>query len=114
MFSPAGLCATQALCYARRGICTSASALAPQHATRLYSRKTAGKHTYTGMGLSNVPSLTEGERGAAIKAFEELGLSTQLAEAAAGLGWKSPSLIQQQAVPPLIAGVCRHVSHAAV
>lgn len=49
--------------------------------------------------------LTEQEREAAIKAFEGLGLCTQLAEAAAGLGWKQPTVIQQQAVPPLIQGV---------
>lgn len=50
--------------------------------------------------------LTEQEREAAIKAFEGLGLCTQLAEAAAGLGWKQPTVIQQQAVPPLIQGNC--------
>ncbi|WIA29424.1 hypothetical protein OEZ86_011927 [Tetradesmus obliquus] len=48
--------------------------------------------------------LTEQEREAAIKAFEGLGLCTQLAEAAASLGWKQPSVIQQQAVPPLLQG----------
>ena len=48
--------------------------------------------------------LNEQERQAAITAFEGLGLCTQLAEAAAGLGWKQPSVIQQQAVPPLIQG----------
>lgn len=53
--------------------------------------------------------LTEQEREAAIKAFEGLGLCTQLAEAAAGLGWKQPTVIQQQAVPPLIQG--GHCSH---
>lgn len=48
--------------------------------------------------------LSAEERAAAIKAFEELGLCAQLAEAAAGLGWKTPSPIQQQAVPPLLQG----------
>jgi superfamily II DNA/RNA helicase len=48
--------------------------------------------------------LTEQEREAAIKAFEGLGLCTQLAEAAASLGWKQPSVIQQQALPPLLQG----------
>jgi ATP-dependent RNA helicase DDX47/RRP3 len=48
--------------------------------------------------------LTVDERAKAIKAFEELGLATQLAEAAANLGWKHPSPIQQQAIPPLLAG----------
>lgn len=49
-------------------------------------------------------ALTDKEREEAIKAFEALGLCTQLAEAAAGLGWKQPTVIQQQAVPPLIQG----------
>lgn len=49
-------------------------------------------------------TLTEDERAAAITAFEGLGLCKQLAEAAAGLGWKAPSVIQQQAVPPLLEG----------
>jgi ATP-dependent RNA helicase DDX47/RRP3 len=57
------------------------------------------------MGARETDTLTEEERAAAIKAFEELGLCTQLAEAAASLGWKTPSVIQQQAVPPLIKGV---------
>jgi superfamily II DNA/RNA helicase len=48
--------------------------------------------------------LTEQEREAAIKAFEGLGLCTQLAESAAALGWKQPSPIQQQTIPPLIQG----------
>eukprot|EP00878_Enallax_costatus_P041048 GHUV01047499.1.p1 GENE.GHUV01047499.1~~GHUV01047499.1.p1 ORF type:complete len:179 (+),score=36.03 GHUV01047499.1:140-676(+) len=48
--------------------------------------------------------LTEKEREAAIKAFEGLGICTQLAEAAASLGWKTPSVIQQQAIPPLLQG----------
>jgi len=52
-------------------------------------------------------TLSETERKAAIKAFEELGLCTQLAESAANLGWKTPSPIQLQAVPPLIAGATR-------
>jgi ATP-dependent RNA helicase DDX47/RRP3 len=55
--------------------------------------------------------LTEQEREAAIKAFEGLGLCTQLAEAAASLGWKQPSVIQQQAVPPLIQGGSVHVTN---
>jgi ATP-dependent RNA helicase DDX47/RRP3 len=49
-------------------------------------------------------ALTDTERKAAIKAFEELGLCKELSEAAAGLGWKTPSAIQQQAIPPLLAG----------
>jgi len=48
--------------------------------------------------------LTDQQRSEAIKAFEALGLCTQLAEAAASLGWKQPSVIQQQAVLPLLQG----------
>ncbi|GBF91769.1 DEAD-box ATP-dependent RNA helicase [Raphidocelis subcapitata] len=48
--------------------------------------------------------MSDAERAEAIKAFEALGLCSQLAEAAAGLGWKTPSVIQQQAVPPLLQG----------
>ncbi|KAK9812303.1 hypothetical protein WJX73_000732 [Symbiochloris irregularis] len=40
----------------------------------------------------------------AVAAFESLGLRTELAEAAAALGWKSPSPVQQQAIPLLIQG----------
>eukprot|EP00877_Chromochloris_zofingiensis_P001236 jgi/Chrzof1/11112/Cz05g24070.t1 len=56
------------------------------------------------MGARDANKLTDDERSAAIKAFEGLGLCIQLAEAAASLGWKTPSVIQQQAVPPLIQG----------
>ena len=51
-------------------------------------------------------TLTDDERAKSIKAFEALGLATQLAEAAASLGWKQPSPIQQQAIPPLLEGAC--------
>eukprot|EP00199_Chlamydomonas_sp_CCMP681_P008386 CAMPEP_0119110654 /NCGR_PEP_ID=MMETSP1180-20130426/31246_1 /TAXON_ID=3052 ORGANISM="Chlamydomonas cf sp, Strain CCMP681" /NCGR_SAMPLE_ID=MMETSP1180 /ASSEMBLY_ACC=CAM_ASM_000741 /LENGTH=59 /DNA_ID=CAMNT_0007097131 /DNA_START=54 /DNA_END=230 /DNA_ORIENTATION=+ len=44
------------------------------------------------------------ERTVSIAAFEKLGVCTQLAEAAANLGWKLPSAIQEQAVPHLLAG----------
>lgn len=54
--------------------------------------------------------MTDAERKAAIKAFEGLGLCTQLAEAAANLGWKTPSVIQQQAVPPLLQGESRRIT----
>ena len=43
-------------------------------------------------------------RAQAVAAFESLGLCQQLAEAAADLGWKSPTNVQQQAVPFLIQG----------
>eukprot|EP00955_Chlamydomonas_euryale_P053347 355477-Chlamydomonas_euryale.AAC.2 len=45
---------------------------------------------------------------AAVAAFEALGVCTLLAEAAAGLGWTSPSAIQEQAVPHLLAGEREH------
>ena len=48
--------------------------------------------------------LSPAARTQAIAAFESLGLCQQLAEAAADLGWKSPSAVQQQAVPLLIQG----------
>ncbi len=51
--------------------------------------------------------LTDAEKKAAVESFEKLGLCSQLAEAAATLGWKKPSSIQEQAVPLLIAGPCR-------
>lgn len=40
----------------------------------------------------------------AIKLFEKLGVCRQLAEAAVSLGWKTPTGIQEQAVPHLLAG----------
>jgi hypothetical protein len=49
-------------------------------------------------------ALSDAERKAAVAAFEKLGICTQLAEAAAGLGWKAPSSIQEQAIPQLLAG----------
>jgi hypothetical protein len=65
-----------------------------------------GKFTKASLAMKsrNDNQLTEQEKEAAIKAFEGLGLCTQLAEAAASLGWKQPSVIQQQAVPPLLQG----------
>lgn len=51
-----------------------------------------------------VASLTPAEHDKAVTAFEELGICRQLAEAAAGLGWKQPSSIQVQAVPHLLQG----------
>lgn len=44
------------------------------------------------------------DREDAIKLFEKLGICRQLAEAAASLGWKVPTSIQEQAVPHLLAG----------
>lgn len=38
-----------------------------------------------------------------IMAFEKLGVCKDLAESAVGLGWKKPSIIQQQAVPLVLA-----------
>ncbi len=39
-----------------------------------------------------------------VTAFEKLGVCKELAEAAASLGWKSPTAIQEQAIPQLLAG----------
>ena len=50
--------------------------------------------------------LSEEEHGKAKAAFEKLGICEQLAEAAASLGWKSPSSIQEQAVPLVLQGGC--------
>ena len=52
----------------------------------------------------NIAGLSEAEAKAAATAFEKLGVCLQLAEAAASLGWKVPSAIQEQAVPHLLAG----------
>lgn len=49
-------------------------------------------------------ALSEKDKQEAIAAFEDLGVVPQLAEAAAALGWKSPTGIQQQAIPHLITG----------
>lgn len=38
--------------------------------------------------------------------FKELGVCEELAEAAVSLGWKTPSSIQQQAIPHLLQGRC--------
>lgn len=48
----------------------------------------------------------DGEK--AIKLFEKLGVCRQLAEAAVSLGWKTPTSIQEQAVPHLLAGIGTH------
>jgi len=51
-----------------------------------------------------VTPLTPAENDKAITDFEALGVRRQLAEAAAGLGWKTPSSIQAQAIPHLLQG----------
>lgn len=48
--------------------------------------------------------LSEEEHSKAVAAFQKLGVCEQLAEAAASLGWKSPSSIQEQAVPLVLQG----------
>lgn len=53
---------------------------------------------------SNSTQLSESDHKAAVKAFEELGICAQLAEAAASLGWKSPTSIQEQAIPNVLQG----------
>lgn len=55
-----------------------------------------------------VATLTPAEHVKAVAAFEELGICRQLAEAAAGLNWKTPSSIQVQAVPHLLQGIHAH------
>lgn len=55
------------------------------------------------MAVSN--QLTDAEHEACTKAFESLGICTQLAEAAASLGWKGPTTIQEQAIPNVLAGL---------
>lgn len=52
-------------------------------------------------GDGPAPSASE---AAAIAAFEALGVCTALSQAAASLGWTSPSSIQEQAIPHLLAG----------
>jgi len=52
-----------------------------------------------------ITELTDKEKVDSIAAFSALGVCTQLAEAAAGLGWKTPSSIQEQAIPHLLAGI---------
>jgi ATP-dependent RNA helicase DDX47/RRP3 len=51
-------------------------------------------------------AMSEDEKAKAVALFEKLGVCTQLAEAAASLGWKSPSAIQEQAVPLVLQGAC--------
>ena len=53
---------------------------------------------------SSGAQLSESDHNIAVKAFEELGICTQLAEAAASLGWKGPTSIQQQAIPNVLQG----------
>jgi ATP-dependent RNA helicase DDX47/RRP3 len=49
-------------------------------------------------------TLSEKEKQEAISAFVALGVCTELAEAAASLGWKKPSSIQEHAIPHLLQG----------
>jgi len=49
-------------------------------------------------------SADEKSKAEAADAFEKLGVCRQLAVSAADLGWKSPTSIQEQAVPHLLAG----------
>ena len=52
--------------------------------------------------------LSEAEHQQALQAFEALGICSQLAEAAASLGWKTPSSIQEQAIPEVLKGGSVH------
>ena len=51
--------------------------------------------------------LSEEEAAAAKQKFMALGVCDQLADAAAALGWKAPSSIQEQAVPLVLQGARR-------
>jgi ATP-dependent RNA helicase DDX47/RRP3 len=53
---------------------------------------------------ARAPPASAAERQKAIEAFRALGLCVQLAEAAALLGWREPSAIQAQSIPPQLAG----------
>ena len=57
-----------------------------------------------------VAALSGVEQEKAVAAFEALGVCRQLADAAAGLGWKSPSSIQVQAIPHLLQGTLHYES----
>ncbi len=49
-----------------------------------------------------------------VQKFQALGVCEQLAEAAVALGWKTPTGIQEQAVPHLLQGwrmLCNMLSH---
>jgi ATP-dependent RNA helicase DDX47/RRP3 len=50
-------------------------------------------------------TLSEAEHSKAVEAFESLGICHQLAEAAATLGWKAPTTIQEQAIPSVLKGL---------
>lgn len=50
--------------------------------------------------------LNDEEKRVSIESFMALGVCKELAEAAAGLGWKTPSAIQEQAIPHLLSGMC--------
>lgn len=54
--------------------------------------------------MGGIEPLTDAEKVECLAAFEKLGLCRQLAEAAAALGWKKPSSIQEQTVPLLLQG----------
>lgn len=56
------------------------------------------------MGAQLASKSDSSQQAAAVKAFEALGVCTQLSEAAAGLGWKHPTEIQSQAIPHVLQG----------
>ena len=55
-------------------------------------------------------AVAEDAKEESVKQFEQLGVCKQLAEAAVSLGWKSPTSIQEQAVPHLLGGMSGHIS----
>jgi superfamily II DNA/RNA helicase len=56
------------------------------------------------MGVQPPKQLSEEETKTTVESFEALGICKQLAESAAALGWKTPTGIQQQAIPLALAG----------
>lgn len=56
------------------------------------------------MVAQNSRVLNDEDKKKSMAAFEGLGVCSQLAEAAASLGWKKPSAIQEQAIPIVLSG----------
>lgn len=75
-----------------------------QRFSEFEGRKCALSEGGGGMGAGLVNKGDSSQQAAAVKAFEALGVCTQLAEAAAELGWKEPTEIQSQAIPHVLQG----------
>jgi hypothetical protein len=76
-----------------------------QHSRQFFStvERKAG-HTKNSSAFVMVEA-TDAEKDESIRAFEALGVCQQLAESCAALGWKTPSPIQEEAVPHLLQGI---------